>query len=152
LLDTKLAKTRILPTRLFFCKSALDTACVLPYRIAMNTFEVLKAESKKHRAIADKIDELLAELQGDSTQSTAIPTITTPSLPGVGEYANMRQAEAIIHVLKKFGPQTTTDIFHRLNNGGMTFKKVAYVTAILARFKDKWERLPDNKISLKSGI
>jgi len=118
---------------------------------SMTTFEVLKAESKKHRAIADKIDALLAELQGDSTPAATSPTITTPSLPGVGEYANMKQAEAIIHVLKKFGPQTTTDIFHRLNNGGMTFKKVAYVTAILARFKEKWDRLPDNKISLKPG-
>jgi len=123
----------------------------------MNTIDVLKDESKKHRALADKIDALIADLQSDSgaTQSTAhkaiSPKTTTPSLPGVGEYADMKQAEAIIYVLKKFGPQTTTEIFNRLNAGGLSFKKVAYVTAILARFKDKWERLPDNKISLKPG-
>lgn len=123
----------------------------------MTTFEVLKTESKKHRAIADKIDALLAELQSDSgaaqslTQLPISPKTTTPSLPGVGEYANMKQAEAIIYVLKNFGPQTTTEIFNRLNAGGMSFKKVAYVTAILARFKDKWVRSADNKISLKQG-
>ncbi len=61
----------------------------------------------------------------------------------------MKQGEAIIYVLKTFGPQTTTEIFNRLNAGGMSFKKVAYVTAILARFRDKWDRLPDGKISLK---
>lgn len=118
----------------------------------MTTYEVLKSESKKHRAIADKIDALLAELQSDSglTHSTsATPATTTPSLPGVGEYANMKQAEAIQYVLKQFGPQTTTEIFNRLNAGGMTFKKVAYVTAILARFREKWERRVDGKISLK---
>lgn len=119
----------------------------------MTTIEVLKAESKKHRNLADKIDSLIAELQsesGVSRQSAA--TLAEPSLPGVGEYHGMKQGEAIVHVLKKFGPQTTTEIFHRLNGGGMSFKKVAYVTAILARFKDKWDRLPDNKISLKSGV
>lgn len=118
----------------------------------MNTIEVLKAESKKHRAIAEKIDALIAELQPDSSGTVSnAPIASTPSLPGVGEYANMRQAEAIIHALKKHGPQTTKEIFHRLNAGGMSFKKVAYVTAILARFRDKWERLPDDKISLKQS-
>jgi hypothetical protein len=123
----------------------------------MTTYEVLKAEAKKHRAIADKCDALAADLQSDSgavqpiTADQISPKTTTPDLPGVGEYTDMKQAEAIIYVLKKFGPQTTTEIFNRLNGGGMSFKKVAYVTAILARFRDKWDRLPDNKISLKLG-
>lgn len=38
-----------------------------------------------------------------------------------------------------------------LNAGGLPFKKVSYVTAILARFKEKWERTDDGKISLKQN-
>ena len=116
----------------------------------MSTFEVLKAESRKHRAMADKIDALIAEMQSMGGNAVSNPSTVTPSLPGVGIYADMKQGEAIISVLKQFGPQTTTEIFNRLNAGGMRFKKVAYVTAILARFKEKWERNPaDSKISLK---
>ena len=118
----------------------------------MTTTEVLKAESKKHRAIADKIDALIAELQGDSESNSSIPPPRPSSMipPGAGEYSNLKQADAIRLVLKKYGPQTTTEIFHRLSAGGMPFKKVPYVTAILARFRDEWERTVDGKISLKT--
>lgn len=119
-----------------------------------NTIEVLKAESKKHRLLADKIDALIADLQNESSASRQPDhqKPPEPSLPGVGEYSNMKQADAIKLVLSKFGPQTTTEIFNRLNAGGMSFKKVAYVTAILARFREEWNRLPDGKISLKYNL
>jgi hypothetical protein len=123
------------------------------------TYEILKAESKRLRALAEKIDSFAAELQSETSISTQIqipqrqPTpALPPSLPGIGEFADMKQAEAIIHALKTYGPQTTKQLFERLNAGGLSFKKVAYVTAILARFKDKWDRAADGKISLKQGV
>ena len=120
------------------------------------TYEVLRSESKRLRSLADKFDALASELQNDvglSGQVAPEPKKElTPSLPGVGEYSDMKQAEAIIHALKNHGPQTTTQLFDRLNAGGLSFKKVAYVTAILARFKDDWERSLDGKISLKQGV
>ncbi len=121
------------------------------------TFDILKAESKRLRALADKLDMFAAEIQNETQSSIEDPMRPPappvyPSLPGVGEFTHMNQVEAIQHALNKYGPQTTAELFSRLNAGGMTFKKISYVTSVLARFKDKWERLPDKKISLKPGI
>lgn len=116
-----------------------------------NTYDVLKVESKRLRGLADEIDALAAKLQGEAVNQIKSDSPAAPEFPGIGQYSEMKQGEAILHALKNYGPQTTTELFNRLNAGGLSFKKVAYVTAILARYKGQWERAEDGKISLKQG-
>ena len=68
----------------------------------------------------------------------------------MGEFAGLKQTDAILKALKQ-GPHTTRELFDRLNNGGQAFKKVAYVTSVLARMTDRTERLPDGRVAIKQA-
>ena len=74
----------------------------------------------------------------------------TPSLVGMGEYSGMKQTDAILKALKS-GPQSTRELWTALANGGMKFKKVAYITSVISRMKHQVERLPDGKLALKQA-
>lgn len=128
-----------------------------------SSIEVMREEAQRFRSLADRLDALAAELAAH-TQPVAVtrkgPTFADggvaipipPNTPAAGEFAGMKQGNAILKALERYGPQTTTELFNRLNAGGMAFKKVVYVTAILPRLADRVERLEDGKIRLKTQI
>jgi hypothetical protein len=139
-----------------------------------STIEVLRNEAMRLRSLAERLDAFAAELDGQSpitpqltfygieprAAGVASVTGTTPAIsaPGMLAFANgvkrnefkgMTQHAAILKALEMFGPQTTKELFTRLNAGGMEFRKPVYVTSLLSRLKEVVERTPENKVKLK---
>jgi len=138
------------------CNSPLDTPWQRCNALCVenaNTYQVLKSEAKRLRSLADRLDSFAAELSNvvASYGGQAGAGQTTPALKGFGAYDGLSQKNAVLKALQD-GPQTTRELFERLNAGGQSFKKPVYVTAMLGRLKDKVERTEDGKkIRLKNG-
>ena len=111
------------------------------------------------------MDAFALELDGKDPSLVVRPYETTSNggasetaemvrLPVGGPYAfkGMTQHAAIFKALELYGPQTTKELFNRLNSGGMTFKKPVYISAIAGRFKDVVERTQDNRLKLKKQV
>jgi hypothetical protein len=125
-----------------------------------SAIEVLRNEAKRLRSLADRLDAFALELNGGVPPARRIsdPVINYYRDLRVGEGASpinpkefkgMTQHAAILRALEVYGPQTTKELFNRLNAGGMAFKKPVYISAILGRLKDVVERTPDNRIKLR---
>ena len=127
--------------------------------------EVMRAEAKRFRSLADRLDALAAEIASQTQPVVASGQDNTCNRGGLsptprpqkvvaigGEYAGLTQNKAILKALQLYGPQTTAELYERLNAGGMTFKKAVYVTAIVARLRDAVERIDGGKIKLKTPI
>jgi hypothetical protein len=127
------------------------------------TIEVLLAEAKRLRSLADRMDAFALELNGKAPPEVGLPGHTPKYGHGtesegqpvvlprfLQEFRGMTQHAAILKALELYGPQTTRELFARLNSGGMAFRKPVYVASILGRLKDVVERTPDNKIKLKT--
>lgn len=126
-----------------------------------STIEVLRNEAKRLRSLAQRMDALASELGGTmlpiggmieqpTTQWGPIDfRLPDAAMTTIPPFKGMTQHAAILKALELYGPQTTRELFERLNAGGMAFKKRVYITAILGRLKDVVERTPDNKIKLK---
>lgn len=121
-----------------------------------STIEVLRAESKRLRSLATKIDALIAEidLPTSSVVTRDLPGLAESDLPRSrnmsGEFANMKQQEAILKALE-YGPQNTKELLARLNAGGQSFKNTTYVSAVVSRMADRLTRHPGGKITLKAA-
>jgi len=121
------------------------------------TAEVLRQEVKRLRSLADRMEAFAIELEGAPRRERSVKSASFygggAALPmnghGHGEYTGMTQKAAILKALEH-GPQTTREIFNRLNVGGLPMKSPLYVTALLGRLKDKVERGPDKKLRLKA--
>jgi len=102
------------------------------------------------RSVADRMEAFAVELDGASPRGS-VTTRAGAQLAqvGSGKYVGMTQSAAILEALVA-GPQTTAELFERLNAGGQCFKKRTYVTALLGRLKDQVERAPDGKVQLKA--
>lgn len=118
------------------------------------SIEVLRAEAKRLRSLADRMDAFAAELEGQPSGDAdrQVRTATSSDSGPItqrnakhGEFSGLTQREAIIKALKVYGPQTSRELFERLNAGGMAFKKPTYITALLPRLKDSVERTNDGK-------
>jgi hypothetical protein len=119
------------------------------------TVQVLRAESKRLRSLAEKIDSLIAEI--DDTPSRGP---TADNLPGLrvantpnpnGEFAGLSQPQAVLKVLE-YGPQTYREIFQRLNAGGKLIRDPSHVSSLLARLKDKVRNEGGKYYLIHSGI
>lgn len=119
-----------------------------------NTYDVLKAEARRLRSLAERLDSFAEEIasasEGSSSSSSSPDSTETPALDGLGEFSGMTQQEAILKALRQYGPQTTRQLFNRLNSGGQSFRRLVYVTAVAGRLmRDKIERLSDGKLRLR---
>jgi hypothetical protein len=126
------------------------------------TIEVLRNEAKRLRSLAERMEAFAAELDGNGvppvmelpfgpSNSTRPKNLATSGTFDVSprEFKGLTQHAAILKALEMFGPQTTRELFNRLNAGGMAFKKPIYVSSILGRLKDVVERTPDKRVKLK---
>ena len=111
------------------------------------TSQLLRSEANRLINLAGRLQAFADELESEGAPTPNVNghVDSTPS----GEYANLRQPDAILKALKK-GPQTTRELFQRLNSAGQSFKKVTYITAVLGRLKDKVERTDDGKVKLRA--
>ena len=121
------------------------------------TVSVLRAEAARLRALADQMETLIRSIEGEELAGAigggngTLP-VARPDQgahPKKGEFSGLKQTDAILRALKYYGPQTTRELFTRLNSGGMSFRQVSYVTAVLSRIKDSVERQADGKLKLK---
>jgi hypothetical protein len=129
------------------------------------TIEVLRGESKRLRSLADRMDAFASELEGKPPPQVELPLAGgTPGaaahlFPGLDaevalklkptEFKGMTQHASILKALELYGPQTTRELYIRLNSGGMSFKKPVYISSLLARLKNVVERTDDNRVKLK---
>jgi len=125
-----------------------------------NTIEILRAEAARYQSLAKRLSDFADELERElpsGASAGASPTTgggekrdatNSATQNGRGEFAGLTQPSAILKALES-GPQTTTELFERLNAGGQSFKKVVYVSSIIPRIKEKIERLPDGRLKLK---
>ena len=129
------------------------------------TIEVLRGEAKRLRSLATRMDAFASELDGEPSPQVELPLtggmsrVLVPALTGLAadvaaklrtsEFKGMTQHAAILKALELYGPQTTRELYIRLNSGGMSFKKPTYISALLARLKNVVERTTDNRIRLK---
>jgi hypothetical protein len=120
-----------------------------------STIEILTAEVNRLRGLADRMEAFVTELGGHASRPCrpAIcenPVILKPTIDR--EYADLTQADAIVKALADHGPQTSRELFHRLNTAGFNFKRVAYVTSILPRLSGKVSRRVDGKLDLVDRV
>lgn len=116
----------------------------------MQTVDVLKAEARRLRALAQKVEDLALELSEGSLGTTH--QVTNAVANGRGEFSGLTQLQSVVKALEVYGAQTTRQIFERLNAGGQQIKRPTYITAMLPRLKDKIERTDGGKkIKLKES-
>ena len=114
------------------------------------TIDVLRAEATRLRSLAGRLEALALELDGPSPSGRK-EAGADQKKSATGPYSGITQNAAILRALEDGGPQTTAELFNRLNVGGQAFKKRTYVTALLFRLKDKVERLPEGKVKLRTN-
>jgi len=111
------------------------------------------------------MEAFASELEGKPSPQTELPLaggspgVAVPLFSGLAEevaaklkpceFKGMTQHAAILKALELYGPQTTRELYVRLNSGGMSFKKPTYISSLLARLKNVVERTSDNRIKLK---
>lgn len=124
------------------------------------TIQSLREESKRYRALASKIDSLLSEL--DATESNPPATPVLPSLASspalstqkpIEMYANLTQWDALLLAIEMYGPQTTRELWARLNKAGIPLKTTTVVSSIISRMQKRTDKLTqseDGKWSIKT--
>jgi len=138
-------------------QGALDTANI-PWqrRFAMKSAIVLRTEANRLRHLANRMDAFADEIEEEGQEKNNQRKFVVDHISdqvgslSPGYYSGLTQSDAILKALE-VGPQTTRELFNRLNSGGQSFKKPVYVTAVLGRLKDKTERTDDGKVKLKSN-
>ena len=130
---------------------------VLTHKAMNQTVEVLRAESKRLRSLALKIDALIAELdapervEGTPDFPSLAGTVISSSGNPNAEFANLTQRAAIMKALE-YGPQTTRELFTRLNAGGQAFRNPTYVSSVLARMGAHIRRTTSGKHALRPAV
>lgn len=133
----------------------------MQYVCLVSTSELLRAEAKRLRSLADRCDAFAKEIESDGSAfavgangnaaKASLAINNGQTLPQMGEFSGLTQMNAVLKALER-GPQTTRQIFELLTRNGQSFKKVSYITALLPRLKDKVERTSDGKkIKLKEA-
>src|SRR5208282_5231684 len=102
---------------------------------AMNpTSKVMRTEVSRLRSLADRLEAFAAELDGEPANKLEQKTAPKTAANG-SDYSKLTQTSAIIKALRDHGPQTTQELFVRLNEGGKPIAKRTYVTALMPRLK-----------------
>lgn len=103
---------------------------VAVFDMSTNTIAVLKAESKRLREFADRLDSLANEL--------AKLSLSTLPNEHINTYAGLTVKGAVIKALRHHGPHSTVELVDRLNNGDIhTPQTTQYVSGVLWRMRRK---------------
>lgn len=110
----------------------------------------LRADAQRYRDIADRIESFIkdVELLESGSQSLSLNgeqpfhAVAVAAAPR-GRFADMKQIDAIIQILKERPKAKTREIWTILKDGGIEIAKPTYVTSILSKHKEDFNRDDD---------